>query len=101
MQKSSINIEIKGRKILEIKKVKKPYKPNRPASTDKPAKPFKPYKPNKPAKPVPRTCATCEYNEPDRCIIHGEGYKARETNTCNDWGISLRTFIQQDKKKKK
>lgn len=68
------------------KKIKKPYKPNKPKKEDKPA---------------PRTCQTCEFDSKEMCIIHGEGFKGREANTCNDWGINLRTFIQQDKRKKR
>ncbi len=52
-------------------------------------------------KPTPRTCQTCEFNSQDMCTIHGEGYKGREANTCNDWGISLRTFTQQEKRNRR
>ena len=52
-------------------------------------------------KPVPRTCQTCEFNAEDICIIHGEGYKGREANTCNDWGISSRAFAKQEKRNKR
>lgn len=51
---------------------------------------------------VPRTCRTCEFDSEEMCIIHGEGYKARETsNTCNDWSISISAFEKQDKKSRR
>jgi hypothetical protein len=52
-------------------------------------------------RPLPRTCQTCEFDAKDMCIIHGEGYKGREANTCNDWGISSRAFTKQEKRQKR
>lgn len=52
-------------------------------------------------KPLPRTCQNCEFSSGDTCIIHGEGYKGKEANTCNDWGISSRAFAIQEKRSKR
>ncbi len=46
-----------------------------------------------------RTCLICEFNGGDMCLIHGQGYKAREEyHTCNDWSISASALERQKKR---